>query len=181
MSGCSCCCGRCILLYNIDDATWHDIVIFIRGVFKLYCFMLLLAAIDILTVPFDKTEDLVFAVVQMALYIPTTTALMYVSRKPSLKNTMYSMIAVSALLVYNATYAFFVGIKYKTLWALIYIVPVSIQMSTVYILFKMRRKLERLGCPLDYNKLEQGDESEVYHHAPLVTNPINPADRESMY
>lgn len=181
MSNCICCFGQCVFVYDVDESNWHDIVYFVRAIFRLYCFMLLLAAIDLMTVPYDNDETLSFAVVQLALYIPVTTALMYVSRKPSLKNTMYTMIAVGLLCIYNILYAIYIGVKYKDWWALIHIVPVTIQLSTIYVMFKIRQKLVRLGVPLDYSKLEeQGDETTSYR-SPLVPNSNNPVDRESMY
>lgn len=178
-----CKCSCFFVLCSIDESNWQEIVVALRWIFRLYCFLLLLAAIDILTVPYDKTEPLVFAVFQFVLYIPNTTALMYASRKPSLKNSMYSLIAVSLICNYNIVYAIYMGVKYKNPWMLIYLFPINIQLFTLYVLYKVRQKLVRLGCPLDYNKINQGDET---YHSPLVSSPVhppasNPVDRESLY
>ncbi len=140
MSYCTCCCRRCILLYHIEDATLDDIKSYLRGLFRLYCFLVILNVLNVAST-YDNVRLFIFNVTGLSLYIGNTVALRFVSTDPTNVSTIWSMIFASLLCIFNIISTIYLGVEDNNPWAVLYVVSIAIQVSTVYIVHKLREKL----------------------------------------
>jgi hypothetical protein len=128
-------------LYNIEEATLDDIKAYLKGLFRLYCVLFILNVLNTSSIsPKTNQDGFIFSAVESFLYLGNTVALWLVSGKPTNINTVYAMSVAASLSICNAVNTVTVGVLDRNPWAAIYVVSISIQVTTIYILYKMREK-----------------------------------------
>jgi hypothetical protein len=142
VKNCTCCCGRWILLYNIEEATLDDIKSYLKGLFRLYCILFILNVLNTSSIsPESNCDGFIFSAVESFLYLGNTVALWFVSDKPTNINSIYAMSVAASLSICNVVNTITVGVLDRNPYAAVYVVSISIQVTTIYILHKMREKL----------------------------------------
>lgn len=143
-------CNKFQLLANIDSATVADILGYFKRLSRVYLIFIALNGISFINAVIDEDKTAAtWTGVNIGLYFLQITAVNRLLEATNLTNTsilMFTAVAIIAFNIANLVYT----VLTKTLWGLIALIGIVIQITTIYIIYKLREKViaEAEGLPV---------------------------------
>ena len=159
-------CRNILLLYNIENVSVDDLLVYIKRRFRIYVIYFVLVALTLALAPDYHTTFVVFSVITLVLYAISMIALFQLSKNPTSSNALHPLLSAIAVLCFNIFDLVYTMVETPTnYYALISILSIALQLSTLFILHKLRELLiaRELGKEEDGNNLEQPIENDSTH------------------
>jgi hypothetical protein len=134
-------CNKFRLIYNIENVPLEDIVTYLKRLVRIYLILIVLSIIDIVTSDKDMSVTFILSIVALALYVLNLFSVKLVSEKPTIHTSILPLITVSILWLFNIAQIIINVVMFKNYFALISLISVVIQMTTIYLLHKLREKI----------------------------------------
>lgn len=135
------CVQRFRLLANIDNESIETIVKYLGRLTRLYAIFSLIAVVEIVSAYYTNRSEVIFEIVYTILYIGNVLMLFQMVRQPSIVTATISIASVVILLAYNVFYLLYQVFVEKSIWALFAVIGLVFQVTTVFIIYKLRQKI----------------------------------------
>jgi hypothetical protein len=133
-------CRRFSLIYNIHTTSIDEIYDYLRRLCRIYVVMLVVTIIQVALG--NSSRSLPWAIVGIVLYAANTAAIFYVSNHKDRQLWHIAIPFVTTLLNCAFNIAMLVvQVMDGNLWALLNLISVIIQTTTLYIFYMLRRKM----------------------------------------
>ena len=133
------------MIMNIENVTVQEITAYLFRLARLYFAFFVINLIELIAYRLEGAQtgqdSLIWSVVDLLLYFLNVVMVFNVSRDPILPKATVSITCNAALLIFNIVYMIYQIVVLKSIWALVSILGILIQSTTLYILFKLRQKL----------------------------------------
>ena len=158
-------CRSLILLQNIENVSIDELLCFMKRRLKLYAIFFVIEIVTFILANDYHTTFVAFSIVTLVLYILSMLAIFQFLKNPTSGNVFYPGLMAVMVLLFNIFDMVYTLIKAHNLWALITLISIALQLSTLAILYKLREKLinRELGHEEDDVQLEQPIENSSTH------------------
>ena len=160
----SCCGKRIKLLQNIDDASVEEIVKFVKAMLKWFYLFTIINLANIISLYFNGGSLYVwiYTSVALTLYVVNSFVIyQLVKVSTSSRSSLAALVSLAAQGLLNIAIAI-KDIANKNYWAAVSFLGVFLQASTLYIIYKLRLKIDRI---------DQGDSN--FTTTAAINNPLS--------
>jgi hypothetical protein len=135
-------CRKWRLIANIENVSIEEIVAYIQRLFRIYLIFFVISAVYLIEYIAEKeTVSAIFAAVSLVLYAIHIFALNVTRRDPTVNTTLAAIGTAGILSVFNIIDLIYNALT-GSLWALFSLIGVILQWGTIYILYKLREKIQ---------------------------------------
>jgi hypothetical protein len=135
-------CRKWKLIANIENTSIEEIVAYIQRLFRIYLLFLVLSAVYLIEYIAEKeTVSAIFAAVSLVLYVIHIIALNVTRKDPTVQTTMAAIGTAGILSIFNIIDLIYNALN-GSIWALFSLIGVVLQWGTIYILYKLREKIQ---------------------------------------
>lgn len=128
------------MIYNIDTVSVEEIVKYIDRLARIYAILCILSIISVVA-SYESGSFFINNLVGLILYVANVVGLKYAATEPTVAKTTVPLCTATVLCIFNIINTVYIGISEKNYYAAFYVISVAIQVSTIYILYKLREKL----------------------------------------
>eukprot|EP01039_Chlorochromonas_danica_P011353 gene11353-12680_t len=153
------------LLYRIEEASVEEILTYLRRIWRVYLILLALTVLSIILFP----VNLVWSITTVILYVINIFSVFLLIKRPCVSFTFLPMISASLLAMLDTADMIYQIVVEKEWEALLRLIAISIQLSTIFIAYKLREKMNNAPPPMD--DIEGGRRGQVVE-AQVVANPV---------
>lgn len=167
------CVRRFKLLYNIENIPLEDLINYLLRLVRVYAILTILSIINVATSYGTVTQTaFILSLIALILYIINVLMIKLASDTPTLSNSKFPMISATVLMIYNIIQMAALVTLYQDYFALISLISVFIQCTTIFILYKLREKIYNRDNGLDVGHIEAPIATEAVAVAVPVANPM---------
>lgn len=157
-------CRRFALLYRIEEASVEEILTYLRRIWRVYLILLALTVLSIILFP----VNLVWSIITIILYVINISSILLLIKRPCVSFTYLPMFSAALLAMLDTADMIYQIVVEKEWEALLKIIAISIQLSTIFIAYKLREKMNNAPPPM--NDIEGGRRGELVEAQ--VVNPV---------
>lgn len=136
------CVRRFRLLANIDDASIDELLSFIKRMARIY---FIIGVINIVTAATSSESkghaQLIISIVSIILYFINIGAMFNLAGSPSILNASVVILTNICIFSFNIFSLIYNVVILKSYWALVSLLGIFVQTTTIYILVKLRGKV----------------------------------------
>lgn len=149
------CIRRARLLYNIENISLEDLILYLRRLVRVYAILTILSIIEVASSYGNVSRiEFTLSVIALILYIINVLMIKLASDSPTLSNSKFPMASATVLMVYNIIQIIVLVTMFENWFALISLISVFIQCTTIFILFKLREKIYKRDNGMDVDHIE---------------------------
>lgn len=159
-------CRSFFLIHNIENTSIDELLVYMNRRLRLYAVFFVIALVTFILAFDYHTTYLAFTIVTLVLYLLSMAAILQLKKNPTSKTALHPIITAIIVLAFNIFSMVYTLIKSGNLWALITLISIVLQLSTLFVLHKLREKLinRELGRDDDDVALEQPIENSSTHN-----------------
>eukprot|EP01032_Pedospumella_encystans_P009498 gene9498-11174_t len=159
-------CRSFMIIQNIENTSIDELLVYMNRRLRLYGVFFVIALVTFILAYDYHTTYLAFTIVTLVLYLLSMAAILQLKKNPTSRTALYPIITAVIVLAFNIFSMVFTLIKSGNLWALITLISIVLQISTLFVLHKLREKLvnRELGRDDDDAALEQPIENSSTHN-----------------
>lgn len=131
-------CRRFQLLYRIEEATAQEIIQYLRRLWRVYIILLILTIIG---TAFDGQTNLAWNIATIVLYTINIGGLYLLYKTPCIAYTYLPMISSFLLACLDSIQMVYILVEDGEYLVLLRLISITIQLTTIYIAFKLREKM----------------------------------------
>lgn len=135
------CVQRFRLLQNIENESIETIVKYLARLTRLYAVFSVIAVLNIVSAYYTNRAEVIFEIVYAILYIGNVLMMFQMVRQPTIMMATLSIVTIVILFAYNVFYLLYQVLVEKSIWALFAVIGLVFQVTTVFILYKLRQKI----------------------------------------
>lgn len=157
-------CKSLILLHHIEKVTIDELLVFMNRRLKLYGIFFIIALVSFILLKDYHPTYLAFTIVTLGLYLLSMLAIFQLRKNPTSRTALFPIITAIIVLAFNIFSMVYTLVLHGNLYALITLISIILQISTLFVLHKLREKLvnRELGRD-DDEALEQPIENSSTH------------------
>ena len=157
-------CKSFYFIHNIEKVTIDELLVYMNRRMKLYGVFFVIALVSFILLKDYHPTYIVFTSITLGLYLLSILAIFQLRKNPTSRTAAYPMITAIFVLAFNIFSMVYTLILHGNLYALITLISIVLQISTLFVLHKLREKLvnRELGRD-DEEALEQPIENSSTH------------------
>lgn len=159
-------CRNFRLIQNIENVSIDELLVHMNRRLKLYMIFFVIEIVTFILSDDYHATYVAFSIITLVLYILSMLAILRLRKNPTSTNALMPIIAAVFVLVFNIFDMTYTLIKSSNYWALFTLISIGIQLSTLFILHKLREKLvnREQGKEEDDVAMEQPIENSSTHN-----------------
>lgn len=130
------------IIRNIENVTVDELLAFMQRRLQIYGLIFIVVAVKFFLSNDYHTTFLTMNMITLALYFISMLVIKQLRVRPTARNAIYPFIAGTTVLTFNIFKLLYSLILAKNYWALFRIFIVVLQVSTLFIIYKLREKLK---------------------------------------
>lgn len=162
------CVKRFMMIYNIQQIPLEDIVVYLKRLVRIYVILVILSVVRLVTGNLELTTEFILNIVGLGLYFLNVLMVKLVSENPTIRYSIFPLVSSITLCIFNIVETIVLVVVDKNYWSLFNLISVFIQLTTIFILHKLREKIHAQDNAMMQNDIE----TPVIAEAEVVASPM---------
>lgn len=142
------------MMYNIDKVPLEDIAAFLKRLVRIYVILVVISIVRMMTGDLDFAIELILNIIGLGLYVVDAVMIKIVSENPTIYYSVFPLVSSITLCIFNMIETTILVVMDNNLFSLFNLISVFVQLTTIYILYKLREKIHAQDNAIVHNDIE---------------------------